>query len=284
MIQDIAPHTFHIAYRPDRTPKPSDRLIVCRGDTFFLIEGAQGPTFPRFDAIQDPGPVRWLFAIDETGFFLCEGEPTLPPGGFFRPVSFFRQTGAIAPAMAKWQRFAGVTAWQIVRWYRDTRFCSRCGGKLTHSKKERMLFCKACGQTVYPRISPALIIAVYDGERLLMSRYRHSRDTGPLGETGVLPAGYMEVGETPEQAAAREVWEETGVHIKNVRYYKSQPWALTDTLLLGIVAELDGSDKITLQEDELSAAEWVHRQEIVRETNDFSLTNDMICAFASGRL
>ncbi|MFR7478407.1 MAG: NAD(+) diphosphatase [Acutalibacteraceae bacterium] len=225
--------------------------------------------------------MRWLFEIDETGFYLCEGEPSLPPGGFFRPVSFFRQTGALAPAMAKWQRFAGGTAWQIVRWYRDTRFCSRCGGKLTHSEKERMLYCEACGQTVYPRISPALIIAVYDG-RGFMSRYRHSRDTGPLEKPGAARR-YMEVGETPDRPP-REVWEETGVRIKNVRYYKSQPWALTDTLLLGIVAELDGSDKITLQEDELSAAGWVHRQEIVRETNDFSLTNDMICAFASGRL
>ena len=101
MIQDIAPHTFHIAYRPDRTPKPSDRLMVCRADTFFLTDGAEGAGFPTFDAIPDPGPVRWLFEIDETGFYLCEGEPSLPPGGFFRPVSFFRQTGAVAPAMAK---------------------------------------------------------------------------------------------------------------------------------------------------------------------------------------
>ena len=131
---------------------------------------------------------------------------------------------------------------------------------------------------------PDLILAVTDGDRLLMSRYRGKESTRPLGEDGVLLAGYMEVGETPEDAARREIWEETGVRVKNLRYYRSQPWGYSDTLLLGFTAELDGDDTITLQEDELSAAGWVPRGEIVRENEDFSLTNEMITAFREGRL
>ena len=94
----------------------------------------------------------------------------------------------------------------------------------------------------------------------------------------------MEVGETPEVAAKREVMEEVGVKIKNLKFYKAQPWSLSDSLLLGFTAELDGDDTITLQEDELSAAGWVHRKDIVRSNDDFSLTNEMICAFKEGLL
>ena len=281
MIQEIAPHRFDITYRPDRAPQEEDFLLGSEEDRFWLCRAPEGVRFPLFREWEGRPMARYLFSIDGRAFFLALTEKGPRGDSFFpAPVSFFRR----GEGMAKPLRFAGVTAWQLIRWYREHSFCSACGRPTSHSETERMIFCPHCGRAVYPKIAPALILAVTDGDRLLMSRYRGKESTRPLGEDGVLLAGYMEVGETPEDAARREIWEETGVRVKNLRYYRSQPWGYSDTLLLGFTAELDGDDTITLQEDELSAAGWVPRGEIVRENEDFSLTNEMITAFREGRL
>ncbi|MGN0563399.1 MAG: NAD(+) diphosphatase [Candidatus Heritagella sp.] len=281
MIQEIAPHRFDITYRPDRTPQAEDYLLMCEEDRFCLCRAPGGVRFPLVREWEGRPMARYLFSIDGRAFFFAP-KAEAPRGDpfFHAPASFFRR----GTEMAKPLRFAGVTAWQLIRWYREHLFCSACGHPTSHSETERMIVCPRCGRTVYPQIAPALILAVTDGDRLLMSRYRGKESTRPLGEDGVLLAGYMEAGETPEDAARREIWEETGVRVKNLRYYRSQPWGYSDTLLLGFTAELDGDGTITLQEDELSAAGWVPRGEIVRENEDFSLTNEMILAFMQGRL
>lgn len=85
-----------------------------------------------------------------------------------------------------------------------------------------------------------------------------------------------------EQTVAREVMEEVGLKVKNIRYYKSQPWAFTDTLLMGFYCDLDGDDGITLDENELAMAEWFEREEIPVEPSRDSLTNEMIIRFKKG--
>ena len=97
-----------------------------------------------------------------------------------------------------------------------------------------------------------------------------------------LLAGFCEVGETIEETVQREVMEEVGLKVKNITYYKSQPWSFSDTLLLGFFCELDGPDEIHLDEQELSLAEWVRREEIEAEPDDLSLTNEMMLAFKNG--
>lgn len=92
-----------------------------------------------------------------------------------------------------------------------------------------------------------MIVAVSDGERLLVSRYRDRPFRG-----WALIAGFVEIGETLEDTVRREVLEETGLRVKNLRYYKSQPWSFSDTLLAGFYCDLDGSDAIRIEEDELS--------------------------------
>ena len=129
----------------------------------------------------------------------------------------------------------------------------------------------------YPKICPAVIIGVTDGDRILMSKY-----AGRTYKKYALLAGFTEIGETVEQTVAREVMEEVGLKVKNIRYYKSQPWAFSDTLLMGFYCDLDGEDKITLDQNELALAEWFEREEIPVEPSRDSLTNEMIIQFKNG--
>ena len=141
------------------------------------------------------------------------------------------------------------------------------------------MVCPECGQTVYPKICPAVIAAVHDGDRLLLTRYR-----GRPFKKYALIAGFNEIGESIEQTVHREVMEEAGLRVKNLRFYKSQPWVFTDTLLMGFYAELDGSDQIRLQEDELAEAGWFLRDAIPEDHSNISLTGEMIEQFRQGRM
>ena len=148
---------------------------------------------------------------------------------------------------------------------------------MRHADNERMLFCPECKHTVYPKISPAVIVAVIDGERILMTKYKGREYT-----RYALIAGFNEIGETIEETVHREVMEEVGLKVKNLKYYKSQPWSFSDTLLMGFFCQLDGTDEIKLDLDELSLGEWIERKDIPETDPRISLTNEMICRFKNG--
>ena len=132
---------------------------------------------------------------------------------------------------------------------------------------------------VYPKICPAVIIGVTDGSRILMSKY-----AGRTYKKYALLAGFAEIGETLEQTVKREVMEEVGLKVKNIRYYKSQPWSFSDTLLTGFYCDLDGDGTVTLDREELALAEWFEREEIPDVTSTESLTNEMIMRFKNGEV
>ena len=139
------------------------------------------------------------------------------------------------------------------------------------------MVCPACGQIEYPKICPAVIVAVTHGDKLLLTRYANRPFRGYA-----LIAGFVEIGETLEDTVHREVMEEVGVKVKNLRYYKNQPWAFTDTLLTGFYCELDGDPDITLDHNELCEGVWLSREEIPSRENDISLTAEMIERFRLG--
>ena len=139
--------------------------------------------------------------------------------------------------------------------------------------------CPNCGNMIFPKIAPAVIVAVTNGDRILMSKYA-GRNTNRYA----LLAGFCEIGETAEQTVQREVMEEVGLHVKNIRYYKSQPWGIASDLLLGYYCEVDGDTAICMDEGELRLAQWVRRQEIQLQPDDFSLTNEMMLMFKNGTI
>ena len=269
MYNNIFPHQYHVEWGR-RSPKADDYVIAYNGKEFLVKITDEGPVFLKYGDFPPESPVKYLFSVDDTAFFVCEGD--LFPSGDgieWRDSNVLRRN-----QMTKWMAFAGVTAFHLIKWYRNNRFCGVCGHEMVHSDTERMVKCPECGNMVYPRISPAIILAVYDGDRLLMTKY-----AGRAYANYALIAGFTEIGETLEETASREAFEETGIHIKNIRYFKNQPWGFSDSILVGFYAELDGDPTVTLQENELSEAKWIPRDEINVNFEDFSLTNDMVYHF-----
>jgi NAD+ diphosphatase len=147
------------------------------------------------------------------------------------------------------------------------------------SRKERAMVCPSCGQTEYPKISPAIIVAIKNKDKLLMSRYARG-----AYRRYALIAGFVEIGETFEDCVRREVMEEVGLKVKNIRYYRSQPWAFSDTEMIGFTADLDGDDTIRLEEDELAEAGWFTREEIPDYSPYISVGHAMMRAFKNGEI
>jgi NAD+ diphosphatase len=141
---------------------------------------------------------------------------------------------------------------------------------------ERALKCAECGNKVYPRINPAVIVGVTNGDRILITRYRRGY------AHNALIAGFTEIGETLEQTVMREVMEEAGIRVKNIRYYKSQPWGMAADLLVGFFCDVDGDDDIKMDESELKYAQWLGRDEIELQPYEHSLTNEMMKRFRNG--
>lgn len=278
MIQDIAPHRYDNTYYI-KQPEAGDFVLCIQKNRVLLVKEAENPVIPVLTQIETLLPEAkaravYLFAIDEKPYFMVEiGEDEtleLPEDESFG----WKGTQYMRAMEPMYQAFAAITATQIWRWRENRRFCGHCGAKTTESRTERALVCPVCGQIEYPKISPAIIVAITNGDKLLMSRYRDRPYRGYA-----LIAGFVEIGESFEETIRREVMEEVGLKVKNIRYYKSQPWAFTDTEMIGFFAELDGDDKIKLQEDELSEAGWYTRDEIPDDDTGISVGGELKMAF-----
>ena len=210
----------------------------------------------------------YLFSVDNQKYFLLLGEEN-----FRNPEYGYYSTRELRDKCSGKELFAVFSAYHLWKWYTDNRYCGRCADSLEPGKKERSLVCPSCGNVVYPRINPAVIVGVIKGEKLLITRYRKGY------AHNALVAGFTEFGETLEETVAREVMEETGVKVKNIRYYKSQPWGMAQDILVGFFCEAEGDGDIRMDENELKYAEWVSREDIVLQPNNLSLTNEMMKMF-----
>ncbi|HIR12852.1 MAG TPA: NAD(+) diphosphatase [Candidatus Choladousia intestinavium] len=286
MIQDIGAFRYHNEYR-HISPKEDSKILSYRNGRILLKNQGDEISFltlrevkGRFPGLK--GEYRYLFSIDNTGYFL---QPALAKERFAN-IQEKHQDGELVwagidflrRACPREEAFAGVTGFQLSGWYQSRRFCPACGQKMRHSEGERMMYCSACGQREYPKLNPAVIVAVTEGDKLLLTKY-----AGRAYTKYALIAGYTEIGETVEETVQREVMEEVGLKVKNIRYYKSQPWSFTDTLLMGFFAEVDGDDTIRLDENELQVAKWCSREEIP-ENDGISLTREMMEVFKNGKV
>jgi NAD+ diphosphatase len=127
---------------------------------------------------------------------------------------------------------------------------------------------------IFPKVAPAVIVGVTNGDKILLTKYANREY-----KRYALIAGFNEIGENIEETVKREVMEEAGLHIKNIRYYKSQPWGFDSNLLMGFFCEVDGDKNIRMDEHELSEAEWVDREDIPEYGENLSLTHEMMQVF-----
>ena len=293
MFQDIAPHRYSPEFCP-RPPRPGDFVLAFWEDEALVCphnngcENAadgekKGLSLPGYEAFCASYPeaatgLTYLLSVDDAAIFLCEQRLCPTSGHRYVSPQVFRK---FEPA---WLAFAGATAAHLAHWYSRRRFCGRCGEPTRPKADERALTCPACALVNYPRISPVVIVGICDGERLLMARAANG-----VYKRWALVAGYVEIGETLEDAVRREVAEEVGLQVKNLRYFKSQPWAFSGSLLAGFFADLDGPDKVSLDTRELAEALWFQRDQIpdnpaakASQAAEFSLTWTMVETFRRG--
>ena len=275
MIQDIFPKKLINAYDPSAVPEADSYIFFIKGGEVAIRFLETSLELPKYRNCPVELQYTYLFSIDEECFFLAPYEETPPEEFSFVKIRELRKMG-FGP---RYLIYAAFTAMQLAGWYHDNRFCGTCGNPTVHDSKERAMRCPSCGRVIYPRVVPAVIVGVLNGDRILLTKYNRSRGVSFYA----LVAGFTEIGETLEETVQREVMEEVGLRVKNIRYYKSQPWGIADDILAGFYCDVDGSTEIRLDKNELREGVWVPRGEVIGQPDDFSLTNEMMMRFNDGK-
>jgi NAD+ diphosphatase len=197
-----------------------------------------------------------LGRFDDQNFFALEiagaDEPAMPAGTHFEDL---RLVAALLPADE-----AGVLGYAraMITWRRRHRHCGTCGSPTVPAKGGHVLVCTnpACRHEQFPRIDPAIIVLVSDPDRALLGR----QASWPVGRYSTI-AGFVEPGESLEDAVAREVFEETGITVHRIEYHSSQPWPFPSSLMLGFTAQAL-THEIQLRDQELEDARWFTRADL----------------------
>ena len=270
MLQDTG--ELHIAYRHD-APSAEVRCVLIRGREVLLKEEAAGSALPLYGELGGNYPLRDQFDLGgkRCGLIHLDADTEI---ACCTPMA----VSACRNMVSLEDLYIIYTAWHLETWYEANRFCGRCGTPTVADDKERMRRCPKCGQMIFPKICPAMVVAILHEDKLLLTRYANR----PF-KNYALVAGFVEIGETAEQTVAREAMEEVGLKLKNIRYLGSQPWGVVGNLMMGFSAEVDGSPEVRLDDGELCEARWFRREEIPQR-DDISLTGDIIQRFQRGEI
>lgn len=280
MIQDIAPYRLHNEFQKIE-PTPENCFFSFKEQKILLLSRQDGEyCLPTFRDLQQTlsdiaDLVVYLFSIDDIPLYLVKSQDVLDLSGDrleYAPIHM------LTLAKPEWLYFAAATALHLGQWYAQNTYCGRCGSVMEHEPGQRAMICNSCGNIVYPKIAPVIMVAVVNGDKLLLTKYADR-----ALPQWVLIAGFVEIGETIEDAAKREVFEETGIRIKNLKYFGSQPWGFSGSVIMGFIAELDGPDTIHLDHRELADAAWHSRFHLPRELEDVSITYEMMETLRLGK-
>jgi len=241
---------FEPAFNTSQPTADSDLWFIIHEEKLAVRKDGDGCSVPRFSEVKQ---VQGL--LDSAQYFgLKDGSPCFfsglaDPGMLADGIEFrgiFELLGLLEDELLL---VAGCAA-QLVRWGRSHKYCGQCGRPTEDKTDERAKTCPDCGLNCYPRLSPAVIVAVVKDGKLLLATSPRFRSSF----WSVL-AGFVEPGETLEECVVREVHEEVGITVKNVRYFDSQPWPFPDSLMLGFTAEY-AEGEIKTDGDEIVDAEW----------------------------
>lgn len=170
-------------------------------------------------------------------------------------------------------------SYSIINWDKNHQFCGRCGSQTIHTQHSFERRCPDCQHTFYPRISPSVIVLIHRGDELLMARGHHF----PEGVYGLI-AGFVEAGESLEEAAHREIAEEVGITVQNLKFHSSQSWPFPDSLMVGFFAEYASGD-IVIEERELETAGWYRYDNIPgKPRTSISIASQLIEEFIQSKL
>jgi NAD+ diphosphatase len=254
-------------------------LLAFRGSELLVLTDGEGARLPRgeeWESLGLPGPEGVSHPVGSLA-----GEPSLalelpaeiepPPGAAFHGL---RRLWGVIDEEA-W-RLAG-RAVQVVEWDRNHRFCGRCGTPTERHASERSRVCPRCGLQHFPRLSPAVIVLISRGDEMLLARSPHFAP----GVYSTL-AGFVEPGESLEEAVAREVAEEVGFTLSDIRYFGSQPWPFPNSLMVGFTALWAGGD-LRPQPGEIEDARWFRPDGLPLLPSPMSIARALVESFLAAR-
>ncbi|MTV51009.1 NAD(+) diphosphatase [Heliobacillus mobilis] len=211
--------------------------------------------------------------VDENSVYVASIGDTQPPQGFS-----YTDLRRLYGRIEEQHFFLAMRALHIFTWLEKNQFCGCCGRPLTMSSHELALQCENCGHLVYPRISPAIIVAVVKDDQILLARPNRV----PQPEWYSVLAGFVEPGETLEDCVKREVKEEVGIEVDHIQYFGSQPWPFPDSLMIGFTAQY-AAGEITIDPVEIGHADWFSVDHLPTRPASFSIAHRLIEWFISSR-
>jgi NAD+ diphosphatase len=262
--------TFIPGIVPPKTQSHTARWFAFRGNQLLVsVEGtvSQIPSLTSLTEL-DLAPVRTQFLglLDGQPCYSAElPEETPAPEGMS-----FRGLRELYGSLDEDLFTLGGRAIQITEWDRTHQFCGHCATPMIQLPNERAKRCPKCGLVNYPRLSPAIIVLVSRGDEVLLARAPRF----PPDMYSVL-AGFVEPGESLEQTVVREVREEVGIEVKDIRYFGSQPWPFPNSLMIGFTAIYAGGD-IVLEPEEIVDAAWFHKHHLPQIPPRLSIARKLI--------
>ena len=269
------PHqSFQPGARADATVTDVSICFVFRRSELLIRADRSPDSLPRFAELGslDSRIVRlnYIGLLDDQPSFAIEVHDETPdPDQFvFTPLR-----AAFGPLDdAEW--LIAARAAQVVEWDRTHQFCGRCGSATDYQPDELGKRCPNCGLVAFPRVSPAVIVLVERGNDVLLARGAHLA-TG----TYALIAGFVEVGETLEDAVHREIREEVGIEVEDIRYFGSQPWPFPHSIMLGFTAQYKSGD-IHIEPNELEDAQFFSPHSLPQVPPRLSIARKLIDFYA----
>ena len=258
---------------PPEVRSESAWWFVFQESKLLVEEGPSGVNLPCLTHMTELGlaPLRehYLGRVDHRPCYAVEvSEGTIPPAGM--TFEGLRQVYGRLDEDLFW---IAARAVQIIDWDRTHQYCGRCGVPLRAKTAERAKECPRCGLLHFPRLSPAIIVLVERGNELLLARSRHFMP----GMYSVL-AGFVEPGESLEETVVREVKEEVGIEIKDIKYFGSQPWPFPHSLMIGFTATY-ASGEISPDDGEIEDAGWFTIEKLPRIPGKISIARKLIDGF-----
>lgn len=168
---------------------------------------------------------------------------------------------------------------QVLDWYRSHQYCGHCGTATSPHPSERAVICTVCEKHYFPRINPCIIVLITRGDRVLLASHQRSK-----GQFYSCLAGFIEIGESAEDTVHREIMEEVGIRVGNIRYVKSQSWPFPSQLMLGFYADYESGD-IVPEEAEIAHADWFDINELPpHPAAEISVAGELIAGYTASRL
>jgi NAD+ diphosphatase len=258
------------AYIPPMSGEKPSRWFIFNQNLLLTRTTETGPDIP------DQSVLAFFPELPEDRHFLGELDDEdcyciAIPGNIPAPEGYsFNNLRALGKEMPEDIFLLAGRAAHILYWDSLSRFCGRCGAPTHLKDDERAKKCDACGNVIYPRISPAIIIAIIKGDQILLA---HNKNFRPGLYSCV--AGFMEPGEEFEDTARREVFEEVGIQIKNIHYFASQSWPFPDSLMVGFLGEYE-SGEISVDGIEIESATWFSRGDLPEIPDTVSISGRLI--------